>query len=43
LSDQPEATEREQEEAARGGREEHEAMSAPGHKDPEQVDEDGEQ
>jgi hypothetical protein len=43
LSDQPEASEREQEEAARGAREEHEAMAAPGHEDPEQVEEDGEQ
>lgn len=42
MSEQPEATEVEQEEAARGGREEHEAMAAPGHEDPEQVDEDAE-
>ena len=44
VSDQPEATEVEQEEAASGGREEHEAMAGPGHEDPEQVEEeDGEQ
>jgi len=44
VSDQPEATEREQEDAAAGGREEHDAMAGPGHEDPEQVEEeDGEQ
>jgi hypothetical protein len=42
VSDQPEATDLEQEEAARGGRQEQEAMAAPGHEDPEQVEEDGE-
>jgi hypothetical protein len=40
LSEQPEATDIEQEEAARGGREEHEAMAGPGHEDPGQVAED---
>jgi hypothetical protein len=40
LSDQPEATDVEQEEAARGGREEHEAMAGPGHEDPAQVEAD---
>jgi len=43
VSDQPEATDAEQEEAARGAREEHEAMAGPGHEDPEQLDEEGEQ
>jgi hypothetical protein len=43
VSEQPEATEREQEQAAEGGREEHEAMAGQGHENPEQVDEDGEQ
>ncbi len=44
MSDQPEATEREQEDATAGGREEHDAMAGPGHEDPEQVEEeDGEQ
>ena len=43
MSEQPEASEPEQEEAAAGGREEHEAMSGPGHEDPGQPDEDGEQ
>jgi hypothetical protein len=43
VSDQPEATEREQEEAADGRQQEQESMAAPGHEDPEDVTEDGEQ
>lgn len=43
MSDQPEATEREQEEASEGRMEEQESMAAPGHEDPEAADEDGEQ
>ena len=43
MSDQPEATEREQEEAADGRQQEQEAMSGAGHENPEDVPEDGEQ
>jgi hypothetical protein len=43
VSDQPEATEREQEEASRGRQQEQESMAAPGHEDPEAANEDEEQ
>ena len=43
VSDQPEATEREQEEAAEGRQQEQESMAGAGHEDPEDVPEDGEQ
>jgi hypothetical protein len=44
VSDQPEATEREQEEASQGRQQEQDAMAAPGHEDPEDApEEDGEQ
>jgi hypothetical protein len=43
VSDQPEATEREQEQASEGRLEEQESMSGPGHEDPKPVPEDDEQ
>jgi hypothetical protein len=43
VSDQPEATEREQEEAAEGQQQEQESMAGAGHENPEDVPEDGEQ
>jgi hypothetical protein len=43
VSDQPEATEREKEEASDGRLEEQQSMAGQGHEDPESVPEDGEQ
>jgi hypothetical protein len=43
VRDEPEATEREQEEASEGRLQEQESMAAPGHEDPEAANEDGEQ
>lgn len=43
MSDQPEATEREQEQASEGRLEEQESMSGAGHEDPKPAPEDDEQ
>jgi hypothetical protein len=43
VSDPPEATEREQEEASEGRLEEQESMAGQGHEDPESAPEEGEQ